>query len=451
MTRPQDGRLEIKNLDFLKEGLMKHDAISIHVAAIVQENYFYIFLDYADLGNLETFLNEGEIPGYQDLNIPDQSLSYDFSKRFPEYMPQALFDQMKNLIGALKVLHGELQVEGSPGMYCRHMDLKPDNILIFPGGGRVGTWKLSDFGISAFKSRVKAIKDLATPIPSGTPVNRQGAHFAPELHPAYNGNIPDTKSDVWSYGCIFAEVLAFASGGKKAVHDFRNFRREDRNDWFYKVLDRQEMRDQTEALSWAPKQLILKPKVMCWIQKLVKVTDIDDWKLSRYRELIRKMLMPNFHRRLSSEEVYNFLDQMRDTPSNHEPVISSPLQGSWALQLPKDAKVRKWALSRNGESAAYLFDEEAIRFNLENHDESWGVKSKHSLQLSRLNRVEMQVAGPFMLVLGYNERSEKFEVRDPIRQLKSSELLTTFSLGYGTAKAPRQPITFPLALLLNRA
>ena len=407
MGRAQDGGLEFKNTNFLKEGLAKHSTISVHLAAIVQEPHFYIFLDYAELGNLESFLNEGDTPKYPGSNELDERLSYNFAENFPEYCTLALFDQMKNLIGALKVLHGELQIEGSPGMYCRHMDLKPDNILIFPGG-RVGTWKLSDFGISAFKSRVKAIKDLATP--SGTPMNRQGAHFAPELHPYYGGPIPDTKSDCWSFGCIFAEVLAFAFGGKGAVQEFRGYRCEDRNDWFYKVLDRRKVDNSAEALSWAPKQFVLKPKVLSWIQGVEKVPDIDGWKVKEYVELIRKMLMPNFDKRYSSAEIYNFLDQMQRPRHEPKPPSPSTAQGHWTLQLPKGKEVQDWSLSRNGESVAFLYEKEVVRFNLKEDRGDRRIVESHGLDLSHLKRLEVQAAGPFCLVRGFNERAKTYEV-----------------------------------------
>ena len=408
MGRAHDGGLEIKNTNFLKEGLAKHSAISVHLAAVVQEPHFYIFLDYAELGNLESFLNEGDTPKYPGSTELDERLSYNFSEKFPGHCAPALIDQMKNLIGALKVLHGELQIEGSPGMYCRHMDLKPDNILIFPGG-RVGTWKLSDFGISAFKSRVKAVKDLATP--AGTPMNRQGAHFAPELSPYYGGPIPDTKSDCWSFGCIFAEVLAFASGRKKAVQEFRQHRREDGNDWFYKVLEnRRGIDNSAEALAWAPRQFILKSKILPWIQSIGPLPGIEEWKVKEYGELIRRMLMPNFDKRFSSAEIYNFLDHMQRPQLEPKPVSPSTAQSQWSLRLPKGQKVRAWSLSSNGTSVAFLYDHEVVRFDLLEDHKNRGKAESHGLHLSHLKRLEVQAAGSLVLVRGFNERKPAYEV-----------------------------------------
>lgn len=60
MHKPQDGRLEVKNIDFLKEGLAKHDAISIHLAAITQGAGFFILYEFADFGSLEDFLKQEE-------------------------------------------------------------------------------------------------------------------------------------------------------------------------------------------------------------------------------------------------------------------------------------------------------------------------------------------------------------------------------------------------------
>ena len=296
MEWPKEGRQEVKNIDFLKESLARHDAVLTHLAGILQGNRFYIFYDYASYGDLETFLAEGEIRTSGPLSDQCRRLSYSFSDRFPDYSSDAMFRQMGNLIGALKYLHRDLHVEGSPGMYCAHRDLKPSNVLIFPWGP-VGTWKISDFGISTFKSRFKAIKELA----AGSPRNRNGTHFAPELHPDYTGTILEAKTDVWSWGCIFAEVLAFGSGKRQAVENFGKCRFDSRNDWFFRRIERRgehSLRSWSDALSWEGNQFILKSEITDFINTLSGVPD-------KYCKLVKKVLIPNFDKRPSSAEVYD--------------------------------------------------------------------------------------------------------------------------------------------------
>ena len=383
-----------------------HFEVSIHIAALIQGSEFYIFFNYAEYGNLETFLTQGSSP-------EDARLSYEFSRRFPRFTAHDLLDQMKSILGALKFLHSELQIKDNPRTYCRHMDLRPSNILVFPGGN-VGTWKLSDFGISVFKSHVKALKDLVSSSEhaSGTPTNLLGPHFAPELHPHYVEKIDNVKSDVWSFGCIFVEVLAFALGGGSTVQRFRDHREEGNDDWFYKVIERRQDHDNRSTdLFSDTKQFLLKPRIKQWIETIEAPPGVDARKLRGYRDLIiNGMLVPNFHRRLTATEVWNSIDQVelqQDSLKLATPAIFEP--GSWSLRLP-GSKVIQWDLSCNGESAAFLLQEEVHRFQITNVKDSDGVRQKHHLDLARLAMLKMKVAGPFTMVIG-KRKSGRYEVR----------------------------------------
>jgi serine/threonine protein kinase len=141
-----------------------------------------------------------------------------------------LIQQMTSIAGALRFLHEGIQLPGRL-ITCYHMDLKPDNILVFGQKNDhfgVGTWKISDFGISTFKEYRNStetseaditVRDLLHRVKksSGVPAKRPGGPFqAPEVHVSGERHA-GTKSDVWSFGCIFVEVLAFACGGRDLV------------------------------------------------------------------------------------------------------------------------------------------------------------------------------------------------------------------------------------------
>lgn len=305
---------------------------------------------------------------------------------------------MRNLIGALKFLHGELQIEKSPNTYCTHMDLNPQNILIF-AGGPVGTWKINDFGISSFKSRFQAIRGFAETSRQTHPV-RQGTHCAPELHPDFKGTFLDRGTDVWSYGCILAEVVAFARGGAKAVEDFQSLRCENSShDWFFEVLNRREIRE-SEALSWEGKQFFLKPSIVAWIDRFKDVPVV-------LHNLIRRTLIPNFRRRLSASEVYELFHQTSDEGTLQRYASPNPVPERWDLCVPKG--VREWGLSSNGETAAFLFNEEVIQCNLRD-PVSKHIAELHGLSLGDLTSLQMHVAGTFVLVMGYDKKNKRLEV-----------------------------------------
>ncbi|OTB07425.1 hypothetical protein M426DRAFT_20126 [Hypoxylon sp. CI-4A] len=94
-------------------------------------------------------------------------------------------------------------------MGCHH-DLRPRNILVS------GTsFILADFGLSTFKPPSES---------SGTPF-RNGAddYLAPECVDLNNGFKEGTvrrSSDVWSFGCIIAEVATYIALGRQGIEQF---------------------------------------------------------------------------------------------------------------------------------------------------------------------------------------------------------------------------------------
>ncbi|KAL8742844.1 MAG: hypothetical protein Q9190_004738 [Brigantiaea leucoxantha] len=159
---------ETKNLDFLKESLREHKHITLHLAAIIHGSDFYIFLPYTELGSLEVFLCEGvdESSG-TDL----EKVAYDFDQTFPpdSREPVHMLKQLANLAGALDFLHDGLEIGGSTSFYCAHLDLRPQNLLVFSSKtDPLGSWKISDFGISSFRKightkerTIPSIRDFA--------------------------------------------------------------------------------------------------------------------------------------------------------------------------------------------------------------------------------------------------------------------------------------------------
>lgn len=157
--------------------------------------------------------------------------------------------ESRNLADALDYLHNRLH--NMSKISLAHNDLKPENILVFyPDsidiGDRypVGQWKIADFGLSKVKDkRVLDNKLLsaedAIPIPRKADITHRierslsvsrtvpkrdpGKYTAPELDQKKLEKTDGRSADIWSFGCVLSEVVAFAVKlDSQPVSDLRN-------------------------------------------------------------------------------------------------------------------------------------------------------------------------------------------------------------------------------------
>lgn len=128
---------------------------------------------------------------------------------------EAFFHSLAQLASAICAVHTftikrlDLKYIG-----CHH-DLKPKNIL-FSGQ----TFILSDFGLSRFVDGSESSKEEFKV--------GQGFYLAPEcvdLEDDYKKGVISRPSDIWSFGCIIAEVLTYLLRGPGSVTDFKAARR----------------------------------------------------------------------------------------------------------------------------------------------------------------------------------------------------------------------------------
>ena len=169
-----------------------------------------------------------------------------------------VFGQCIGLAGALAFLHHDLFLNdcSSEQLQCYHLDLKPQNILLFErdeSHDRHGNyiWKISDFGISKVKHckrrasnessshNVSFLEMMFRPKKpndsSGVDNSRYGGTYAaPEAR--QESDKVTRKSDVWSLGCLITLVLTFLDSGTKGIADFGNSRLQGRdNDRFFET------------------------------------------------------------------------------------------------------------------------------------------------------------------------------------------------------------------------
>jgi len=129
----------------------------------------------------------------------------------------AFLDELYGLASALNDVHEfrfqfkELDNTGMELLGCHH-DLKPSNILIF--GNR---FVLADFGLSRLSAVSQGSKSRFKDV--------RGDYFAPEcMDEVYRQQSIGRSSDIWSFGCIIAEIATFAENGAVGVRNFRERR-----------------------------------------------------------------------------------------------------------------------------------------------------------------------------------------------------------------------------------
>lgn len=350
---PKDFVKEVDNLQILRESLTRHHRIMLHLATMAHGPNHYILLPYAQYGDLELFLHCGI--------GPDRKEKYDFDKRFNEVrngdVTHHLLSQCWSLANALKWLHNGIQIEKtSSTVFCAHMDLKPANILIQPDpdsepNSIVGKWMISDFGISVLKEEAKphdsefvSIGDYYSHLAmrrhqtmNTLPTRREGTYQAPEVrlpgNAAYRSSSSardvqgiGRKSDIWSYGCIFSEVLAFALDQDKLVKAFRSQRKGHGNDYFYEAEQTHLGPSENTA-----ERYHVRPSVLTWLDSICEHYASPKRWVECYVGSIKKILIVDAEKRPDATQLEGLVEHVkehevtsRDSSDDHCPILDGP-------------------------------------------------------------------------------------------------------------------------------
>ena len=272
-----------------------------------------ILLPLAELHDLEIFLRGGHEP---QADTRDLEKIYDFDKEFPELgdpavLHQALLKELYEIASALLWLHSELRIFDSPDRYLAHMDLKPDNILLGKADKMpAGQWMLSDFGVSLFEkstnkkaTTLHAIRDVGPRLTSRANRSNVMRGHGPYEPPEVNLETVDgRKCDVWSFGCILCDLLAFALGGTKAVAEFRGLRYDHEDDKFYRA--QHSLTDRTKVINNS--NTALKPGVVTWLSERKTA---QPW-VADYVAVVLKALVPDPSARQGIREIMEDLSKL---------------------------------------------------------------------------------------------------------------------------------------------
>ncbi|KAJ0376806.1 hypothetical protein COL26b_004858 [Colletotrichum chrysophilum] len=380
-----DGLTEAENMRLLRKGQAGDHSISLcnavveHGSSGSSSSRLLIFFPRAELGDLGQFLRGGMHSDGNDMR------SYDFKDRFPHAhahgwgnveLARALLQQCHKLAGALRFLHSGFLVDGR-WVRCAHMDLKPNNIIIFGGDGAVGRWKLCDFGISVLKDE-KGDGHMGedyhyhdNQMTFNTNARRgRGQYQAPEVPEWWGPHLTESvltggtgtdsnagpgaaepvgrvgrSVDIWSFGCIFAEVLAFALGGPRNVEGFLAARRQ----VFNHVGDvnfhsPSNSNSNSASSSSSHRGFVVRPQVLLWLGEQCATAESPVWS-NCWAGYIRRILRVDPRERPDAAALERHVHHVWDDalrcprePTSRCEVFRYDYESEIALELPSNGE-----------------------------------------------------------------------------------------------------------------
>lgn len=175
-------------------GYLEHPNILPLVTSYTFRNVHTLLFPPAG-GDLENFFQGGQAPT-------------EFSS------DEEYFVALHGLASAVERVHVYTSQELDIKMIGCHHDIKPSNILLM--GNKL---VLADFGISRL---VEETLDSKTKFKQGG-----GFYLAPEcpnLADGFQKHSVGRASDIWSFGCVLAEIVTFMQGGATELEEFRSRR-----------------------------------------------------------------------------------------------------------------------------------------------------------------------------------------------------------------------------------
>ncbi|KAK4458717.1 kinase-like domain-containing protein [Cladorrhinum samala] len=175
--------------------------------------------------------------------------------------------------------------------YGRHGDIKPENLLWFPGSpgnpGDMGIIKIADFGESRYSSTESALQDtrkLKYTLPYRPPEFRLDRSNQPKPISA--------TSDTWALGCVFLEFISWYDGGWQRLEQFVSLRKQqtgkgrryrEPTSGYFRLSKVEPMDNNMEPSQYAE----LKPSVTSQFDILRRNLAVES---NRFSELIRRFL-----------------------------------------------------------------------------------------------------------------------------------------------------------------
>ncbi|KAH8731911.1 kinase-like domain-containing protein [Phaeosphaeriaceae sp. PMI808] len=287
---------EFENLRKLRGCLSRHKRIMVNMATILMnpprgKKTYQIIYEVAAF-DLNIFLKSPPSKHREKRN-DTASLHINDSANI---QPYDLILESRNLADALDYLHNRLF--NTTKISLAHNDIKPENILVvYPDSTDptnkypVGKWKLADFGLSIVKDKKTAGNkhltgenalpsavntqmthrlEASTSVSKSYPKRPPGRYTAPELDQEDPLKLDGRRADIWSFGCVLAEVLAYAIQ-PDCVQEFRDHL-EKSTGWesrFYSVSTKEVKSSFHEYLDGLPAKTQESSKQ--WVEECIKL------------------------------------------------------------------------------------------------------------------------------------------------------------------------------------
>ena len=178
-----------------------------------------------------------------------------------------------------------------------HHDLKPQNILYFVGSGsELGWFMIADFGSG--KVHTYRSGSVNTRSPNGT--------LTYEPPEAANEGVTSRPYDIWSMGCVFLELLIWATYGYSAVRQFAKDRAGPR----FPESTTNVVEDDAFFFIDIEGGIYRRSAVTTWLDKLDHELRTKMQPFGKVLDLVNRMLDTNRLNRISALDLWDTLDRI---------------------------------------------------------------------------------------------------------------------------------------------
>jgi ankyrin repeat protein len=219
--------------------------------------------------------------------------------------------QLSRIAGALSFLHKE-------GIH--HGDVKSENTLIFERQAGILDLCIADFGNMSGSVQTSTCHTLTTSTLETPNRKSLGDHCHNRAPGPYGSEHKASKGDMWGFGTVLSEVLAWLKIGKQTLDSFENFRSNSSNDQYFDYYQKRKRFKDIKVFE-------LRQGVARWFEMFISSTqDREDQALYlRVWSLIKRILVCDQDARLTAEDAHRELWNIGH--NNSTPLSADPSNG----------------------------------------------------------------------------------------------------------------------------